>query len=543
MQTDKFMTFMESHSKKLSFLFLFLLGLWLYKDYGISWDESTSRYNGIVSLNYVANLFGFPITDHFGNVKSLHAYFDRDYGVAFEMPSALIEYVFSIKDSQDIFFMRHLLTYIFFLFGAYSVYQLSERRFQDWKIGLFTLLIYILSPRIFAEAFYNDKDIVFMSAFAIAMNYNIKFLLESNIKNGIFAAFFVALAIDIRIMGIIIPIVTLLFLIINHIKSDDKFIKFSYILLSYILFSVIFIIIMWPWIWEDPLGNFVLAFENMAHFRWNNEVLFMGDFIKASKLPWSYIPVWIVITTPPIYLLFSLVGSIVILITILKNHIKFWNTPQEMQDYIFFGLFFAPILAVIILHSVLYDGWRQLYFVYPAFILLATVGSVYLWKLISNKSIYIRGAFMTIVTGTLINIFVNMITLHPYQNVYFNFLAGNDLKSNYELDYWGLANREALEYITENDDRDYIIVFALSATPLGHTIKIMDSNKSSKIAITGCIDKADYFLNNFRTIRDNKELEDHIEKRFKGQYKDFYSITRDNEDILKLYKKDIKIDK
>ena len=36
-----------------------------------------------------------------------------------------------------------------------------------------------------------------------------------------------------------------------------------------------------------------------------------------------------------------------------------------------------------------------------------------------------------------------MIRDHPYQNVYFNLLAGSDKRHRFELDYWGLSYKEA----------------------------------------------------------------------------------------------------
>jgi hypothetical protein len=38
------------------------------------------------------------------------------------------------------------------------------------------------------------------------------------------------------------------------------------------------------------------------------------------------------------------------------------------------------------------------------------------------------------------------------------FLAGSNWKARYELDYWGLGNRQALDYILEHDDRPFITV-------------------------------------------------------------------------------------
>ena len=78
----------------LFFLTVLLLGLNIYQDYGISWDEPHSRFNGFVTLNYLRTLFApglFASNEHFPSIPPLSDYADRDYGVAFEAPLGLFE--------------------------------------------------------------------------------------------------------------------------------------------------------------------------------------------------------------------------------------------------------------------------------------------------------------------------------------------------------------------------------------------------------------------------------------------------------------------
>ena len=43
------------------FIGYFILGLSIFRDFGISFDENINRTNGFVSLNYIINLFGLNI--------------------------------------------------------------------------------------------------------------------------------------------------------------------------------------------------------------------------------------------------------------------------------------------------------------------------------------------------------------------------------------------------------------------------------------------------------------------------------------------------
>jgi hypothetical protein len=197
------------------FLVVLAMGLFLYQDYGISLDEPAQRLIGIVNLNYVGQVFGIETiigNPHFANFsnQTLASLEDRHYGVIFEFPAALLEIFFHTEDLRGIYLMRHLLTYFYFLLGVTSLYGLANLRFKDWRISLLACSMLILSPRIFSDAFYNDKDIVFMSVFSLASLTMIWFLMYPSWKKVIFHALTSAIAIDTRLIGIVIPLMTII---------------------------------------------------------------------------------------------------------------------------------------------------------------------------------------------------------------------------------------------------------------------------------------------------------------------------------------------
>ena len=93
------------------FLLILVLGLVTFTDYGMSTDELISRTTGGMSLNYIAEKFNIawlkndPVLSTF-NIP-LHEYYDRDYGVAFDLPVIFIERLFSLNDSRQQFLLRH----------------------------------------------------------------------------------------------------------------------------------------------------------------------------------------------------------------------------------------------------------------------------------------------------------------------------------------------------------------------------------------------------------------------------------------------------
>ena len=92
-----------------------------------------------------------------------------------------------------------------------------------------------------------------------------------------------------------------------------------------------------------------------------------------------------------------------------------------------------------------------------------------------------------------------MIINHPYENVYFNRLAGKDMqavKMNFDLDYWGLSYRAALEYIIQTDRRDQISVYAYDSDgPINLLILPVEDRK--RIIFVDLDQSPDYFISRY----------------------------------------------
>jgi hypothetical protein len=117
------------------------------------------------------------------------------------------------------------------------------------------------------------------------------------------------------------------------------------------------------------------------------------------------------------------------------------------------------------MRSSLYDAWRQMFFIYPALVLLAVQGAAWIINLIRLRMKAVPATALLVVGGLalFLPVTARMVDLHPYQNLYFNRLAGPDMqtvKSRFDLDYWGLSYREGLEYILAHDASDRISVYA-----------------------------------------------------------------------------------
>ncbi|MBS0549943.1 MAG: hypothetical protein JSR24_19485 [Proteobacteria bacterium] len=209
-----------------------------------------------------------------------------------------------------------------------------------------------------------------------------------------------------------------------------------------------------------------------------------------------HIPAWIVVTTPPLYLFLFAIGSVGILWTVCKRGLALWRTDAELKDLIFLGLFAGPIVAVAALHSILYGGWRHLYFVYPAFLLIGVRGWQTVWT--TGPAPVLRRGLLVVVTlaGTL-GTAGWMWRAHPLQNVYFNVIAGTNVRAKYDLDYWGLGNRLALETILARDSRPSISVGPASETPVENSFDMIAPAERARLRKPSEGQNPDYLIDNY----------------------------------------------
>ncbi len=500
------------------------IGISIFKDYGISWDEHVSRMNGIITIEYIVK-----------GDQRLFTYRDRYYGTVFETLLVAIERFLNLtKNPRAVFFMRHLVTFLLFYTGVFFFYLLCKHRFGSWKIGLLGSIFLILSPRIFAHSFYNSKDIPCLAMFIISMYTLIRYLDKKTLSRATFHALTCALLIDIRIVGIIVPFFTVIFLIVDLLLIQIERIERKKIIVSffaYMFLLIFFIVLFWPILWKSPIYHFIAAFREMSRYDiFPYPILYLGNYIEGTSLPWHYIPLWIVITTPVFYTFCFFIGCFVSIKLLLRNPIQFYLSKRN--DFIFLLWFFLPLVVVIGIRSVLYDGWRQMFFVYPAFLMLSMVGLTSLFEFIKLKFQglsykIINVTFIFIIAFSLISTTQFMVRYHPYQNLYFNKLAGrnmNEVKNNFELDYWGLSYRQALEYILRNDKSKIIKVFVAN-WPGKANFDILPSDDRNRLMYVENPNEAKYFLSNYRWHKEEYPLKD-----------EYYSIKIDGTKIMVVYK-------
>ncbi len=533
------------------FLIYFFCGLAIHKDFGISIDEPFHRTVGYYWYLWILNNF-FPGIE---NLENLNSYFAQmewsgemnkglflQYGPFFDFFSAFLEDVLNIGDLYNVYHFRHLLNFILFFISTIFFYKIIDNRFNNQLISLLGFLFYISSPRIFAESFYNSKDITFLSLMIISTYFLIKLLRNFEIKNIIIFCLVAGMSTAVRPMGILLWIVFLFFFTIDCIDTKNYLKKNLNAVIGVSILYFLFTFIFWPYLWSDPINNFLYSFNSFKNYNWDGSIFYFGEYIKASNSPWHYTLVWIFITTPVIYTILLIIGFFKIFNIFLNNLIKlesttpqkFFNNLKEKEDMFFVSLFLGPLIAVIFFNSTLYGSWRHLYFIYPAMIYLIIFGTHLLLNKIKKK-IY-KNLFLSLIIITiLINIF-NISKLHPYQNIYFNFFVEKKANKLFEVDYWGLANAGSINFILNNySNKEKINLGVSSFTPLNYSRYIIEDKNLNKINFVGTAKKeADFIFTNYYYERNPKFLKKYnVPKNFEK----IYTLKKGNVVINEIFKK------
>ena len=540
-------------SKLLTLLFFtifFVLGLNIYKDYGLSVDEPFQRSLGYYWYIYLIETFTnnqelLVTTQNKFEAMYWSQYLSQgnllQYGIFFDTLAAFIEEILNIKDTQNAFYFKHFLTFCFFFISSIFFYKIVAERFGNKFYSIIFTFLYLSSPRIFAESFYNNKDIVFMALIVCSLYFALKNFTNLNYKNLFYFSLFSAFATNVRVMGILIFGLFLFFLFLDSLE-EKKFLKKNITKIIFLIFSYLIILyVFWPFLWKSPLTNLIFTIKSFANFNWSGEgILYLGNYHRGSNLPWHYIPVWILATMPIILMLFFLVGLIKKSVNISKNILnlseknKLWKNTNEKKDFFVLLFFVTPIFLVILLNSTLYGGWRHLYFIYPCIIYLASIGMVFF---LSDKIFlkYKKIFYILIMASVLINLY-NLIRLHPYQNVYFNSLFEKKANKLFEIDYWGLGNASSLKFLAKNKfDGNKLEIKVSSYTPLSYSLLILDDNEKNLFLNMGTTNKNQKFLFTNYIFESNPNFE----KKYSisNNYEKIYTLRRGNIIINEIFEK------
>ena len=123
---------------------------------------------------------------------------------------------------------------------------------------------------------------------------------------------------------------------------------------------------------------------------------------------------------------------------------------------------------------------------------------------------------------------------HPYQFVYFNKFAGKNVSEKFELDYWGVSNKNSLSYISNIDKGKKINIFIKSVSPYEFSSLILNKNDRDRLIFTKDLDEAEFLVTNHYYQNGNPII---INNKLKEDFDLVKEIKVDNLTINSVYRK------
>ncbi len=468
----------------LFFSLLLVIGISIHGDYGLSWDDPVQRQLGLSTCDYIT-----------GKNQDLLGLINRYYNPLIEALEVLPEKILQPKSERAVYLSKHLINFLFCWAGLIFFYLLALQLFKDYRFALLSCLLFVLTPRLFAQCFYNSKDLPFLFLFITSIYCLFCWMERPSWKNIFWLAISSGALTGARVLGIMIPALALVALLISMVQGKMGVKEMKMPGLYFLLYPVA-VYIFFPAIWQNPVTGFLEAVKMMSHFPYDVTTFFMGATVHSLQTPWYYMPVWMAITIPIGWWFFFLAGIFFLIRFLFKEGKQF-----SVLWLIILLWLIVPLAAVIILQSNLYEDGRHLFFIEPAFLLIAVAGiRSLLMQGFSQKDILKKisigvASVVLLVTSYYESVF--MISCHPYQYVYFN-LPGRKVATDYfDKDYWGVSYRSALEFLVRYDKSDHINV-NWKIDPCEWNLVWLndyDRGRISRVKYNEC----DYYITNYRS--------------------------------------------
>ncbi len=480
-----------------------IIGLLVFRDYGLSWDEPLFYdYAAALQKAYSpAEWFSgsFDVDNYYGASGSDHANRGPAYVLLGQPLVNLIQ-----RLGLDLASAWHLANFLCFQLGVYLLYRFAKQ-FVSGYAALASAALFAWQPLLWGHAFINPKDIPFLVFFLGAVCFGMEFVndMETPQKSAkvLLAGFFLGIAASIRVLGPLAAVLVCLYAA-PKINKRNVF-TYAKTFLGYALFAMTISFAFWPHLWENPLGRFIAAFGFMSDNPTQLPVLFNGQTFPADQLPRRYLPTLLLLTLTEPALILSALGLFFAFLP--KQKITAADYRPLITDYRSLSplilWFLIPFAYVIVLRPPMYDGYRHFLFILPPVFVFAAFAFERIFSAVKKESVFVLLSLLLLAPSL-----YSSFKLHPYQYAYYNIFIGGTSGAFrlYETEYWLTCYKESVGRFNKKDVNLFVKREPyIAAYYAGEDIRIRDYRTEF-----GKIQSGDYVLVNTRTNEDRKTFKD-----------------------------------
>ena len=483
-----------------------IVGLFIFRDYGLSWDEPFFYdYGNALGYAYSPTEWfsgHFDVTNSYGASGDDHKTRGPAYLLLAREPVYLLESLGLDQASA-----WHLINFLFFQLGVYFLYRLSTRWMKPYA-ALAACALFSWQPLLWGHAFINPKDPPFLTFFlaSVCLGFEMvdKFSKdEPKISTVIFPAIVLGITTSIRVLGPLAGLLVFVYFAFEIVQKKNLRVPVApwLVFSAYGATAIITMFITWPFLWENPVARFIDVFRLMSDNPTNLSVLFGGQIYRAGELPRGYLPFMLATTlTEPVWILF-IIGVIASYRKLISDH-SGQNKNKLITVTLILSWFLVLVAYVLIRKPAMYDGIRHFLFIVPPIFIFTGFAFEYFMERAALSWLYAGIVFLTFVPGIIV-----MVQLHPYEYTYYNSLIGGTQNAfrKYETDYWLTCYKDAVEELNSSISEPANLYVHREAYIAGYyandNINVLELHDAANQVQSG-----DYILVNTRTNEDRRIL-------------------------------------
>jgi 4-amino-4-deoxy-L-arabinose transferase-like glycosyltransferase len=426
------------------------------RDYALSWDYHYHHYAGLFHLGRQVPSVDEPSEVPF-TPPDPRLTVNDPFGPFTQIIPTLSQIIFSEKLKILPFDQAYNLPIIIIGSLATGLVFLFTYEMFGFLYALSSSLILSLYPIHFGYLHNNMKDIPNAFFYSLSIYLFWRLTKRKNLKNLIIAVLSFAIAFNVKINSIFIPLICFVWYvainndILNIFKfKPKKFFKDHKLIIFYFPLSVLAAIILWWPFWSEPLKKLLELPNFYSNNTINMPVLYWGKIIKSGvNIPIEYPYIILAISTPVVILLLFLIGLLIMVYKIIKRE-------QSSDSYLLLIFWFIiPLLRYLNPKSGAIDGLRHFMEIIYPLIIISTIGFVFIYKKFANlkKAKLWQGLMISLMIIYLA--FLNII-YHPYQTSYYSEIIGGikGAWGKFDIDYWGTPQKSAMEWLNKNVNKD-----------------------------------------------------------------------------------------
>ncbi len=354
------------------------------------------------------------------------------------------------------------------LFGSLTcvlVYYIGYDIFSSRELGILAALILALLPTFISWSslamleggvsfFFTLTILSFLKAFNQG-SPDVSYILISGLTLG--------MAFASREFGYFIPAVVLPWFTSRFVSSGFLHFKDDIsMLIVWLLTGCIVFIILWPFLWKNPVKQFIKTFSNISQMK--------------SSPKWYFFIINFLSTSPNIVLMFAGAGIISILMSKIGSPL-----------YIILAWFLIPVVIMSLPLFPKRGGVYEMTFIMPAFSLLAGFGMLEVYNIINVADLYphISGMLSSgVLFLPVIWLIISDFNINPYYMNYYNIFGKKILSLKkygvVPFGWWGEGMDASMEYLDRNAPPNALVwVYGPKSTALYH------SKRSNLLKTTG----------------------------------------------------------